>query len=194
MLGPVCSCDETAMPKRRKRKIERVIHLSAGPLPRRLAGRFAGCPLVFSDASLKHLGGLAVVIFADPESEPQIATRTVPATGSNALELQAVLFALATARAEYPEQSLVLFSDNQDAVIRLNRALLEGLEQDDELARMLDDFDMAGALNKVEFVWIKGHGSCRGNSIADRHAAEAAARLGVCTTTVAGRQNQDQRR
>lgn len=163
------------MPKRRKKKIERVIHLSVGPLPLRLAGRFAGRTLVFSDASCKRQGGLAAVIFADQDAQPQVATRSVPVVGSNALELQAALFALATARGQFSGQAMALFSDNQDAVIRLNRACREGLGEDGELAAMLDAGDPAAALAGVDFVWIKGHGSCRGNELADRHAAEAAA-------------------
>lgn len=171
MLTAVYSGAQMTMSKRRKKKIARVIHLSVGPLPLRLAGRFAGRPLVFSDASRKRQGGLAAVIFADQDAPPQVATRSVPVAGSNALELQALLFALATARPQFPGQPLALFSDNQDAVIRLNRALIEGLGQDDELAGMVDDGSLAG----VEFIWIKGHGTCRGNDLADRHAAEAAA-------------------
>lgn len=175
MLAAIFPSDQDIMPKRRKKKIERPVHLSAGPLPSRLAGRFADRPLVFSDASLKRHGGLAAVIFADPEAPPQVATQTVPATGSHALELQAALFALATARRQLPVGSpLALFSDNQDAMIRLGRAGREGLAADAELAGMLGEGDGADALAGVEFVWIKGHGSCRGNDLADRHAAAVA--------------------
>lgn len=179
MLAAIFPSDQDIMPKRRKKKIDRPVHLSAGPLPLRLAGRFADRPLVFSDASLKRHGGLAAVIFADPEAPPQVATQTVPAAGSNALELQALLFALATARRQLPAGSpLALFSDNQDAVIRLTRACCDGLAQDAELAEMLGEglgeADADDALAGVEFVWIKGHGSCRGNDLADRHAAGAA--------------------
>ena len=163
------------MPRRRKKKALRIIHQSAGPLPLRLAERFTGQLLVFSDASLKRTGGLAAVMFGDPESEPLVATRSVPPDGSNELELQAALFALQQARRHFPERPLALFSDNQDAVSRLNRAIESGLAQDEALGSMLAALEIAAPLDNALICWVKGHASCRGNTLADRHAAAAAA-------------------
>ena len=125
------------MPRRRKKKIVRVVYPSAEPLPLRLAPRYAGHLQVFSDASQKRHGGLAAVLFATPASEAVVKSRTVPIVGSNELELQAALFALEQARLLFPKLPLALFSDNQDAVIRLNRCKTEGLAQDPELQEML---------------------------------------------------------
>jgi ribonuclease HI len=160
------------MAKRRKKKIPRVIHLSVGPLPLRLAEQFTACPLLFSDASQQGHGGLAVVLYDDAASEPIVVTRRVPVTGSNELELLAALTALAEATRRYPGQPVALFSDNQDAVTRLNRAREQGLEQDPELADMLlgQPIDLAQACIR----WIPGHSNCRGNALADLHAREAA--------------------
>ena len=115
------------MPRRRKKKIVRVIHPSAGPLPLRLAPLHVGELLVFSDASQKRHGGLAAVLFDKPDGEPRVSTRSVALTGSNELELQAALFALAQAQQHFPARPLALFSDNQDAVARLNRGKTDGL-------------------------------------------------------------------
>ncbi|MDP2882385.1 MAG: RNase H family protein [Azonexus sp.] len=144
------------------------------PLPLRLAPLYAGHLQVFSDASQKRHGGLAAVLFATPDSEALVRTRAVPIIGSNELELQATLFALEQARDLFPDRPLALFSDNQDAVHRLNRSKTEGLEQDPELRQMLDALDLLETLAKASICWIKGHGSCRGNILADQHAAEAA--------------------
>lgn len=163
------------MAKRRKKKLVRVVHLSAGPLPPRLAERFPDRPLVFSDASQLRHGGLAAVLFGDTESEPAIATRSVPAAGSNALELAAALFALAEARRCFPEQGFALFSDNRDAVDRLNRAKTAGLAQDPALAALPGSGELAATLAAAEICWVPGHASCRGNALADSHARLAAA-------------------
>ena len=98
----------------------------------------------------------------------------MPITGSNELELQAALFALEQARDLFPGQPLALFSDNQDAVVRLNQGKTHGLDQDPELHQMLGALDLVETLAHASVCWIKGHGSCRGNILADLHAAEAA--------------------
>ena len=162
------------MPRRRKKQIVRVIHPSTGPLPLRLAPLHAGQMLVFSDASQKRHGGLAAILFATPESEALVRTRTVAIIGSNELELQATLFALEQVKALFPGRPFALFSDNQDAVIRLNRSKTEGLAHDPELRQMLGALDLVETLAHASIFWIKGHGSCRGNILADRHAGEAA--------------------
>lgn len=162
------------MSKRRKKKIVRVIQPSVSPLPVRLAPLYAGHLQIFSDASQKRHGGLAAVLFATPDSEALVRTRTVTIIGSNELELQATLFALEQARDLFPDQPFALFSDNQDAVLRLNRSKTEGLEQDPTLRQMLGQQELVDTLAKASICWIKGHGSCRGNILADLHAAEAA--------------------
>jgi ribonuclease HI len=129
---------------------------------------------VFSDASQKRHGGLAAILFATPDSETIARTRTVAITGSNELELQATLFALEQARLLFPGRPLALFSDNQDAVSRLNRGKTRGLDQDPELLHLLIALDLVEMLANASICWIKGHGSCRGNILADLHAAEAA--------------------
>lgn len=163
------------MAKRRKKKIERVIHLSAGPLPARLAERFIGQPLIFCDASQLRHGGLAAVLFAHDAADPVMATRTVPVIGSNELELQAAIFALEQAGQHFPEQPLTLFSDNQDAVTRLNLAKTAGLAQDPELSGTFPTLDLGALLANASICWIKGHSACRGNALADQHARSAAA-------------------
>ena len=162
------------MPRRRKKKIVRVIHPSTGPLPLQLAPLYAGRLLAFSDASQKRHGGLAAVLFDTPDSEALVKTRTVGVVGSNELELQASLFALEQAHQHFPGRPLALFSDNQDAVIRLNRGKTQGLEQDPELLQYLAEFDLLDTLANASICWIKGHSSCRGNILADLHAVIAA--------------------
>jgi ribonuclease HI len=162
------------MPRRRKKKIVRIIHPSVSPLPLRLAPLYAGHLQVFSDASQKRHGGLAAVLFATPDGEAVIRSRTVPIIGSNELELQATLFALEQAKLLFPDRQLALFSDNQDAVIRLNRSKTRGLDLDPELRHILGQLDLVETLATASVCWIKGHGSCRGNILADQHAAEAA--------------------
>lgn len=159
------------MPKRRKKKIPPVIHASPGPLPARLAPQFDSLLLVFSDASQKRHGGIAAVLFETADSEALIETRTVALVGSNELELQATLFALEQARHHFPGRALALFSDNHDAVVRLNRYKTAGAAQDPELHRRLNSL----TLDDARIHWIKGHATCRGNLMADEHAAQAAA-------------------
>lgn len=163
------------MPKRRPKKKPRPLYQSLGPLPDKFAGRFAGHVLVFSDASEKRHGGQAAVIFADPAAEPEVSRRTTALIGSNEQELQAALFALHQAAERFPEARLALFSDNLDTVNRLYRAKMQGLFQDAELARMLAEQGITQLLERAEITWIKAHATCRGNSLADHHAALAAA-------------------
>lgn len=162
------------MAKRRKKKPAPPIHLSAGPLPTRLAERFAGCRLVFSDASQLRHGGLAAILFTATDGEPLVAARTVPVIGSNELELQAALFALEEANRQFPGQPFALFSDNQDAVTRLGRAKAQGQAQDAELTARFAGLDIDALLVAATIHWIKGHASCRGNALADQHARQAA--------------------
>lgn len=162
------------MARRRKLKIVRVIHLSVGPLPAQLAARFAGQLLVFSDASRRHHGGLAAVMFDDHDGEPLIATRTVPLDGSNELELAAALFALEEAARQFPGRQIALFTDNSDAVVRLTRAATFGLAQDVALQAMCSAPGVASTLVGAAFCWVRGHSTCRGNALADQHAAVAA--------------------
>lgn len=162
------------MARRRKKKVAPVIHMSVGALPDKLAARYSAGPLVFSDASLRRQGGLAAVLFADGKATPRIETRSVPAMGSNQLELQALLFGLQQGGQHFPEQSFTLFSDNQDGVIRLNRAKQDGLARDGELAALLAGMAIEPVLGWATIAWVKGHGRCLGNALADRHAAEAA--------------------
>lgn len=165
--------------RKRKKKIVRVIHQSVGPLPLRLAGRFVGHRLLFTDASRQRHGGLAAVLFDDPDSPPLIATRQVPPFGSNELELLASLFGLEFAQKNHPDQAIALFSDNRDAVDRLNRAKTEGLTDDPALASLLLAAGLAAIPALTSIHWIPGHSSCRGNTLADRHAREAAGQLGL---------------
>lgn len=164
-----------AMPKKRPKKAVRHYTPSPAPLPARLAPSFAGLLQVFSDASQRRHGGLAAVLFATAEAEPLVVTRTVAVQGSNELELQAVLFALAQARKHFPDRPLALFADNRDAIDRLDHACRLGLAGDPELAARLAADDLAGMLALSTFHWVRAHASCRGNLLADRHAALAAA-------------------
>lgn len=111
------------------------------------------------------------MIFADQAGEPLIRTRSVPAIGSNELELLAALFALGEARAQFPARRLALFSDNHDAVTRLSRAATLGVAQDPVLAAICS----SSLLDAASFHWVPGHANCRGNTLADLHAAAAAA-------------------
>lgn len=164
-----------AMPRKRPKKTIRHYTPSPAPLPARLAPAFAGRLQVFSDASQRRHGGLAAVLFADADAEPLIVTRTVAVQGSNELELQAVLFALAQARLHFPGQPLALFCDNRDAIDRLNRAGVRGLAADPALAALFAREELAGMLALATFHWVRAHACCRGNLLADRHAALAAA-------------------
>ena len=156
------------MAKRKRKKAEPVIHLSVGPLPERLIPQFAGLPLVFTDASRLRHGGLAAVLYGAADAEPIIAQRSVPLDGSNELELAALLFGLAQTTQKFPERRFALFSDNLDAINRLIKAQRLGLEQDTALG------DIASSLAWASFHWIKGHGRCRGNALADQTARRAA--------------------
>lgn len=163
------------MPRKRPKKIIRHYTPSPAPLPARLAPDFAGLLQVFSDASQRRHGGLAAVLFADAGGEPLVATRTVAVQGSNELELQAALFALAQAREHFPGRPLALFSDNRDAIDRLDRARRQGVASDPELAALIAAGGLAEMLALASFRWVRAHASCRGNLLADRHAAAAAA-------------------
>ena len=160
------------MAKRRKKKNTPIVHLSAGPLPDALMLRFAGQRLVFTDASRLQHGGLAAILYATTDSEPTLNSRRVALVGSNELELQAAIFGLEQAGLHFPGQTIALFSDNQDAITRLNRAKQLGIEQDVLLAEYFPE--IAGRLSLVSFHWIKGHGRCRGNALADTQARLAA--------------------
>jgi hypothetical protein len=85
------------------------------------------------------------------------------------------LFALAQARLHFPGRPLALFSDNRDAIDRLDRACRQGLAADPALAARLAVDNLAGMLALSRFRWVRAHASCRGNLLADRHAALAAA-------------------
>lgn len=162
------------MPKRRKKKTVRIIYQSEGPLPAKFGDQYAGKLLVFSDASRKAQGGLAAILFDNTEAIPMVSSHSVPLAGSNTLELQAAVFALSQAAMNFPGRDLALFSDNQDAVTRLNQAKALGLEQDSLLSGMLLALNIPLNLDHASIHWIKGHASCRGNTLADHHAAEAA--------------------
>lgn len=161
------------MARRKKKPAKRIIHLSTDPLPARFSETATGRCLAFSDASRQQRGGLAVVFYPVDGSAARVVTRSVASEGSNELELRAALLALEQAAVHFPGVPLALFSDNQDAILRLNRALTLGLAQDPELASRLPD---ATAISAVDTMirWIPGHSSCRGNAEADRHARQAA--------------------
>jgi ribonuclease HI len=162
------------MARKRKKKTIRVIYQSLGPLPIRLADQYAGQALVFSDASAKRHGGLAAVLFSNPEAEAIIATQTVPLDASNSLEFQAALFALSQASLHFSGRPFALFTDNLDAAERLKRAKLLGLAQDAELTRNLSQLGISDVFALATIGWVKGHSSCRGNTLADQYAGEAA--------------------
>lgn len=163
------------MARRRKRKALPPIHLSSGPLPHKLAERHTGHRLVFCDASLKQRGGLAAVLFDDELSEPLTFSRTVPGAGSNELELAAALFALTESLHRYPDQPVLLFSDNLVAMQRLDRAASPGgLANDPELAELLNQWAIERLPERTRYQWIPGHRNCRGNVLADELAGLAA--------------------
>ena len=165
------------MRKKLKKNAVRVIPQSAGPLPLKFASQYEGVVLVFSDASIKTHGGMAAVLFGKPESDPIVVTRTVPSIGSNELELQAALFGLLQAEQMFPDRHLALFTDNSDAAIRLTRAKELGLGQDKALAQIMPALDINKSLARASFRWLKGHSSCRGNTLADKYARDAALSL-----------------
>ena len=92
----------------------------------------------------------------------------------NALEFQAALFALSQACKHFPDQPFALFTDNLDTANRLKLAKEQGLARDAELAHGLNQMGMSDGLAQVSICWVKGHSSCRGNTLADQHAAVAA--------------------
>lgn len=162
------------MAKRRKKKLERIVHLSVGPLPERLALRFANRALLFTDASRLHHGGLAAVLYRAADALPEIFTRSVPLDGSNELELQAAVFGLGQAALLMPGLPFALFSDNQDAVARLTRIKQLGAAGDEPLGRLFPGVDLDALLRHATPGWVQGHGRCRGNALADVHARLAA--------------------
>lgn len=162
------------MAKHRKKKVAPTIHLSAGPLPERLALRFPDQTLLFTDASRLRHGGLAAIIYRSADAEPEIFTRSVPLDGSNELELQAAIFGLQRAALLLPELPFALFSDNQDAVVRLTRVKQSGASQDQQLTSLFPDTDFDSLLRHASLSWVQGHGRCRGNALADANARSAA--------------------
>lgn len=162
------------MPRRKAKIKARTITQSLGPLPLRIADNFLEQLLVFTDASQLRTGGMAAVLFSDSDAEPIIETRSVDGLGSNELELLAVLFGLLKAQMYFPIRKLTLFSDNIDAVNRMKRAKIKGIEQDPELSVLMPGLEMLAALDRADFCWIKGHSYCRGNTLADQYAREAA--------------------
>jgi ribonuclease HI len=163
------------MPKTRKRQPPRILHQSPGPLPDRFGERFAGQLLVFCDASRKRHGGLAAVLFANPEQPPLSFSRRVTVTGSNELELRAALFALQQAALHFPGRRLALFTDNSDAASRLATACEHGAHADPGLLALVPVHELAALLAAASVHWLKGHGTCRGNTLADELAGAAAA-------------------
>ncbi|MCG2578558.1 hypothetical protein LZ012_16295 [Dechloromonas sp. XY25] len=162
------------MAKRRKKKVERIVHLSAGPLPERLRLRFPEQGLVFTDASRLGHGGLAAVLYRTAEAPPQAFTRCVAPIGSNELELQAAIFGLEQAARLFAGQNFALFSDNQDAIARLTLCKQRGAAHDPQLAARFPEQDLDALLQPATPSWIPGHGRCRGNALADQQARLAA--------------------
>ena len=163
------------MSKRRKKQAAPVRHLSTAPLPARLMPGFSDLPLVFTDASRLRHGGLSVVLYADAASEPLAFARCVPLDGSNELELRAAVFGLEQADRLYPGLAFALFSDNIDAIKRLARAKALGSARDAELGERFPGLPLDAWLAQANLNWIKGHGACRGNALADTQARAAAA-------------------
>lgn len=161
------------MAQKHRKKPARIRHLSSTPLPAKLQAQYTGL-LVFSDASRKYCGGLAAVLFATPEAAPHTASLSVPLYGSNELELTALLFGLRQADLHFPGTPLTLFSDNSDAVERINRAKTQGIDQDPLLEAQYGGPDLATLLERSTIRWIKGHAACRGNALADELAGLAA--------------------
>ena len=163
------------MSKRRTKQAAPVMHLSTGPLPVRLMPGFGNLPLVFTEASRLRHGGLSVVLYADAASEPLAFARCVPLDGSNELELRAAVFGLEQADRLYPGLAFALFSDNIDAIKRLARAKALGSARDAELGERFPGLPLDAWLAQANLNWIKGHGACRGNALADAQARAAAA-------------------
>lgn len=136
---------------------------------------FSNLPLVFTDASRLRHGGLSVVLYADAASEPLAFARCVPLDGSNELELRAAVFGLEQADRLYPGLAFALFSDNIDAIKRLARAKAQGSARDTEMGERFPGLPLDAWLAQANLNWIKGHGACRGNALADAQARAAAA-------------------
>lgn len=162
------------MSKRRKKQAAPVRHLSTAPLPARLMPGFSDLPLVFTDASRLRHGGLSAVLYADAAGEPLTFARSVPLEGSNELELGAAVFGLEQADRLYPGMAFALFSDNLDAIRRLSRAKMLGCALDTELGERFPGQPLDAWLAQANLNWIKGHGTCRGNALADAQARAAA--------------------
>lgn len=162
------------MSKRRKKQAAPVRHLSTAPLPARLMPGFSDLPLVFTDASRLRHGGLSAVLYADAAGEPLSFARSVPLDGSNELELRAAVFGLEQADRLYPGMAFALFSDNLDAIRRLSRAKMLGCALDTELGERFPGQPLDAWLAQANLNWIKGHGTCRGNALADAQARAAA--------------------
>ena len=162
------------MSKRRKKQAAPVMHLSTAPLPARLMPGFSDLPLVFTDASRLRHGGLSAVLYAGAAGEPLTFARSVPLDGSNELELRAAVFGLEQADRLYPGMAFALFSDNLDAIRRLARAKMLGSALDAELGERFPGQPLDTWLAQANLNWIKGHGTCRGNALADAQARAAA--------------------
>jgi ribonuclease HI len=160
--------------KRRRHQRKKVDVGALAILPDHLAERFNGRIWLFTDASVKTRGGMAAVLHHPQDAIPIMHGETVARDASHALELKAALFGLEYAQRHYPEEPVVLFSDNRGAIERLARAKHEGLAQDRELQTMVACSGLIGLLPKADFQWIKGHGKCGGNAMADRQARAAA--------------------
>jgi ribonuclease HI len=160
--------------RRKAKKPEQPVRSSIGPLPDKIAGEYPGKLLVFTDASKKNRAAIAAVLFPDQTGEPVVVTQAMPMIGSNELELQAVLYGLFQAQLSFPDRPLALFSDNQDAIVRLSRAKELGLEQDPALPDVLPELEMEQALSLASFRWVKAHHYCRGNRLADECAGRLA--------------------
>jgi ribonuclease HI len=163
---------------RRKRQIKAApLRASTGPLPDKIAGEYHGQLLVFTDASKRRQAAIAAVLFPDHAGEPVVLTEQVPMIGSNELELQGVLYGLLQARMLFPGRPIALFSDNQDAIVRLNRAKSVGIEQDAALVTIFPGLSMQALEDVVRlasFRWVKAHHYCRGNLLADAAAGKIA--------------------
>ena len=115
------------------------------------------------------------MLYADAASEPLAFARCVPLDGSNELELRAAVFGLEQADRLYPGLAVALFSDNIDAIKRLARAKALGSARDAELGERFPGLPLDAWLAQANLNWIKGHGACRGNALADAQARAAAA-------------------
>jgi ribonuclease HI len=164
-----------AMGRRHKKKISASpTYVSLGALPDRLLNQVQDQRLIFTDASLQHHGGLAAVLFESNASEPEIVSATVPPLGSNQLEFQALLFGLTAGHRHFSGQPFVLFSDNHDAVVRIQTAISRGLQHDPGVSALAHSLGFPTVLESFSVRWIKSHATSRGNQLADLHARKAA--------------------